>query len=232
MNQWKGSLYLMALSSKREFGIFWLINASFLLLSLVLCSVFPEITVFTMGVMSSCIFTLIISLRFMDKTLAISLRYGLNRMKYVGAMGIFIVIWSLSHAFLLMIINAILMWGSEFWAIDNLIIPTLSSLFANDVSPFIGLLVDTSILILITLFGLLINTMFYRFGVVGGYGFIGLLAFVLFIGMPFKLYIPVVESLMGLNLAQFCGIVLTLAVIVYATIYACTNRISTISANM
>ncbi|MCR8660035.1 hypothetical protein [Paenibacillus endoradicis] len=231
MNQWKGSLYLSLLSYKREFLIFWLINSSFLL-NLVICYMFPDITLITVGIVGTYIFTFILSTKLLNRTLSISLRYGLNRKRFLGSTAIFIIIWSFSHAIMMFLMNSILLWGADIFELSNIIIPQISMLFGDNVSLFINLLIDACIISLISVSGIFVNILFYRFGLIGGYGFVGLLAVILFIGLPFKWYIPLAEAVMGLNLAQFMGVLLLVAAVIYGLICMFTNKISTISANV
>ncbi|URN95224.1 MAG: hypothetical protein NAG76_02895 [Candidatus Pristimantibacillus lignocellulolyticus] len=231
MNQWKGSLYLMALSYKREFLIFWLINSSFLL-NIAICYMFPDITLITVGIIGAYIFTLILSTKLLNKTLSISLRYGLNRKRFLGSTAIFIVIWSFSHAIMMFLMNTILLWSADIFGLSNMIVPQLSMLFSDNVSLFINLLIDACVISLLSVIGILVNILFYRFGLIGGYGFVGLVAIILFIGVPFQWYIPLAEAVMSLNLAQFIGLLILLAGLVYGLIGLLTNKISTISASV
>ncbi|HIW31242.1 MAG TPA: hypothetical protein IAA29_00495 [Candidatus Paenibacillus intestinavium] len=231
MNQWKGSLYLSLLSYKREFLIFWLINSSFLL-NIAICYMFPEITLITVGIFSTFIFTFILSSKLLNKTLSISLRYGLNRKRFLGSTAIFIIIWSFSHAIMMCIMNSLLLWGADIFGLSNMIVPQISMLFGDNVSLFINLLIDACVISLISVSGIFVNLLFYRFGLVGGYGFVGLLAIILFIGVPFKWYIPLTEAVQGMDLAQFTGLLLLLAIIIYGVICMFANKISTISANV
>jgi len=128
--------------------------------------------------------------------------------------------------------NSILLWGADIFGLSNMIIPQISMLFGDNVSLFVNLLIDACVISLISVSGIFVNILFYRYGLIGGYGFVGLLAVILFIGLPFKWYIPLAEAVMTLNLAQFMGALLLVAVLIYGLICMFTNKISTIPADV
>lgn len=231
MNQWKGSLYLMLLSYKREFSIFWLINSTFLL-NIVICYMFPDISLITIGLASTYIFSFILSTKLLNKTLAVSLRYGLNRKRYLGTAAMFIFIWSFCHAAMILLMNIIMLWSADFWGLSNLVVPRISMLFDENVSLFINLVIDICAISLLSMTGILINILFYRFGLIGGYGFMGLVGIILIIGLPLKWYSNLFSVVIELNIAQFCGSILLLSAIIYGIVSLLVNKLSAISAHV
>src|SRR5690606_40505608 len=108
MNQIKGGLYTQFLSYKRDFYIFTGINTMFLFLSLIMGMLFPDITIMTIGIVMVLIFTFIISMKLLDLSLAILLRYGLNRSRYIALTVGFMLLWFLANAVVQLLINVCL----------------------------------------------------------------------------------------------------------------------------
>ncbi|MFC6332879.1 hypothetical protein ACFP56_09615 [Paenibacillus septentrionalis] len=232
MNQIKGGLYTMYLSCKRDFYIFTAINSFFLILTLVMGALIPDIKIFTIGVIVVVIFTFIIAMKLLDRSLAILLRYGLNRSRYLAVAGAFMLLWSLAHAAVLLILNSIMMAITKQFEITSVIIPRLTMLYDDSLSLLVNYMMDTAFIFMIAMVGMLINAVFYRFGSIGGYSFSGLLLAIIFIGFPLNWFSSLLDVILSWNAALFISVIVGTAALVLTAIWLLTRRISTISANI
>lgn len=232
MNQIKGGLYTMYLSCKRDFYIFTAINSFFLILTLVMSALIPDITIITIGIIMVVIFTFIISMKLLDRSLAILLRYGLNRLRYLAVAGMFMLLWSLAHAVVLLILNSIMLAITKQFEITSVFIPRLTMLYDDSLSLVVNYMMDTAVIFMIAMIGLLINAVFYRYGSIGGYSFSGLLLAIIFIGFPLNWFSSLFDVILSWNAASFIAVTAGAAAIVLAAVWLLTRRISTISANV
>jgi len=232
MNQIKGGLYTMYLSCKRDFYIFTAINSFFLILTLVMGALIPNIKIITIGTVMVAIFTFIIAMKLLDRSLAILLRYGLNRSRYIAVAGMFMLIWSLANAAVLLIIYAIMITITKQFDIETVAIPRLTMLYDNSLSLAVNYVMDASLIFMIAMFGMLTNAVFYRYGSIGGYSFAGLLLAIMFVGFPLKWYSHLLDVLLSWNAALFVAALIGVAALVYVLTWLLTRRISTISANV
>jgi len=232
MNQIKGGLYTLFLSYKRDFYIFTAINTMFLFLSLIMGMLFPDITIMTIGIVMVFIFTFIISMKVLDRSLAILLRYGLNRSRYIAVTGGFMLLWSLANAAVLFIINALLLFFTKQFDITSVTVPRLTMLYDDGLSLAVNYVMDASAIFMLAMAGMLTSVIFYRFGAIGGYSYFGVILALLFIGVPLKWYGPLVDGLLSWNAALFVGAMLAIAVVVLAIVWLLTRRVSTVSANV
>ena len=232
MNQIKGGLYALFLSFKRDFYIFTAINTMFLLLALIMGALLPDIRIITIGIVIVGIFTFIISMKLLDRSLAILLRYGLNRSRYIAVASGFMLLWSLANAGVLLIINAIMLFFTKQFNVTSVVVPRLIMLYDESLSLAVNYMMDASLIFMLAMIGMLINVIFYRYGAVGGYSFIGIILALLFIGMPLKWYGHLIDGLLSWNAGLFIATMLGLAATILAIVWAITRRVSTISANV
>lgn len=232
MNQIKGGLYAQFLSFKRDFYFFTAINTLFLLLALIMGILLPDIRIVTIGIFMVGIFTFIISMKLFDRSLAILLRYGLNRSRYIAVTSLFMLLWSLVNAAVLLVINAIMLFITKQFEVASVVVPRLTMLYDESLSLAANYAMDASVIFMLSMVGMLISVMFYRFGAIGGYGFIGIVLALLFIGLPLNWYGPLLDGLLSWNAGLFVAAVTGLAAILLAIVWLLSRRISTISANV
>lgn len=232
MNQIKGGLYTLFLSCKRDFYIFTAINTMFLFLSLIMGTLFPDLKIITIGIVMVCIFTFIISMKLLDRSLAILLRYGLNRSRYIAVTGGFMLLWSLANAAVLLIINALMLFYTKQFDVTSVTVPRLTMLYDDSLSLAVNYVMDASVIFMLAMAGMLTNVMFYRFGAIGGYSFFGVILALLFFGIPLKWYGFLADGLLSWNAGLFVSVMLAIAVAILAIVWLLTRRISTVSANV
>ncbi|WP_341302027.1 hypothetical protein MHB44_06415 [Lysinibacillus sp. FSL H8-0500] len=227
MSTVKGSFYVLFQSYKKHNIIFWSILFSIILLSFFLDAFFGQYVSFAMTIsIPVYIFYSSMAAKFLTKTLPYFLKLGLSRQQYMLNIGLFFISWSLMGAFVIACVHQIVVYVSSLYSIKDIIIihPTLFF----DVSPsFLQMMaLDTVLLLFCLSSGLLLNVVFYRLGIVGGYSFLGLLALIPIVMIIFDWYSPLFNFLSKSSAAVLIGGLLIWSIILYLTITASMRKVS------
>lgn len=231
MNLIKGSFYVFYQSYKRQNLIFWTI-----LLAIVLFSFFIVLTLvdgFTVYLMVSIpvyVFFTIMGSKWLTNTFSYFIRFGVSRIQYAGTTGLFFIAWSLVTAIITATLHQGIFFINKALEIDYFMI-FHPMLFIDSTLPFhLVFLFDFVILFFFLVSGLLLNYVFFQFGMVGGYTFIGVAAFIPLLGVTLKWYEPVFRFIGDQSFWSLCSVIGLIGVLVYAVVTISLKKMSAIPA--
>ncbi|MEK4229037.1 hypothetical protein [Solibacillus sp. FSL H8-0538] len=231
MNIVKGSFYVLFLSYKKQNIIFWSIITSIVLLSFFLNHAFSENIHFLLSIsIPVYIFYSIMASKLINKTMPYFLKLGVNRVQYIAIIGLFFVTWSIVGALIIGLFHEGITLLSSSLNIKNAILIHPILLF-NVEHPFMQtFLLDAVLLINALMFGLFINMMFYRFGTIGGYSYIGCLVFVPIATVIFDLYESLLTVFNDLTFISFITFLILISIIFYVLIASSLRKVPAIPA--
>ncbi|KGR73560.1 hypothetical protein [Ureibacillus manganicus] len=229
MNLVKGSFYVFYQSYKKQNLIFWTI-----LLAIVLFSFFMVVTLvdgFTVYLMVSIpvyVFFAIMGSKWLTNTFSYFIRFGISRLQYAGMTGLFFMVWSLVTAIFTASLHQGIFFINKVLAIDYFTV-FHPMYFMDSTLPFhLIFLFDFVILFFFLVSGLLLNYIFFQFGMVGGYTFIGLMAFIPLLAIALRWYEPVFRFLGDQSFWSLCGVIALIVAVLYGLIAAGLRKLSAI----
>jgi len=224
-----GSLYVLFQSYKKSNIIFWCIVFSIVILSFFIDTFFGQYVSFAMTIsIPVYIFYSVKGAKFLNNTLPYFLKLGLSRMQYVWNIGLFFIIWSLAGAFIIACTHKIIALLSNLFDYKNMIIIHPLLFFSNSDSFFLTMTMDTVILLLCLISSLLLNVVFYRFGTLGGYSFIGILALIPIMMVIFEWYPPLFELLSKVSALTVIATLLAVIAFIFIVISRALRNASAI----
>ncbi|MFJ5765024.1 hypothetical protein ACIP9C_06670 [Lysinibacillus sp. NPDC093210] len=225
----QGSLYVLFQSYKKSNIIFWCILFSIVILSFFIDTFFGQYVSFAMTIsIPVYIFYSVKGAKILNKTLPYFLKLGLSRMQYVCNVGIFFIIWSLAGAFVIACTHKIITLVSNLFDYKNMIIIHPILFFSNSDSFFLTMSMDTVLLLLCLISSLLLNVVFYRFGTLGGYSFIGVLALIPIMMVIFKWYTPLFKLVSEVSAFTIIASLLVIIIFIYIVISSALRKASAI----
>ena len=231
MNVLKGSLYVFFQSYKKQNIIFWIILFSIVFLSFFLDSFFGKYISFAITIsIPVYIFYSTRASKILNRTMPYFLKLGLSRMQYVSHMGLFFLTWSIVGAFIIACTHEIIAFFSKLLDVKDIIIIHPILLFNNTHPFFLTFALDFTLLLFCLISGLLLNVVFYRFGTIGGYSFIGALALIPIIMVIFQWYTPLFEILSKASFTAILSGLLLLVIFLYTVITSALRKASAIPA--
>ncbi|MFJ7667566.1 hypothetical protein ACIQXI_10670 [Lysinibacillus sp. NPDC097195] len=225
----QGSLYVLFQSYKKSNIIFWSILFSIILLSFFIDTFFGQYVSFAMTIsIPVYIFYCVKGSKILNKTLPYFLKLGLSRMQYVCNIGLFFIVWSLAGAFIIACTHKIIALLSNLLHYENMIIIHPISFFSDSDSFFLTMTMDTVLLLFCLISSLLLNVVFYRFGTLGGYSFIGILALIPIIMVIFEWCTPLFELLSKFSALNVIASLLAIITVIYIVISSALRKASAI----
>ena len=231
MNVVKGSFYVFYQSYKKQNIIFWTILLSIVLFSFFLLLTLVKDTFMALVVsIPVYVFFVVMGSKWLTSTFSYFIRFGMSRLQYVGMTGLFFIAWSLVTA----LISAILHQGIFFFkgelAIEEFMIFHPAYFFDSTLAFSTVFLFDFVILLFCLTSGLLMNYLFFRFGLVGGYSFIGIMAFIPLLAIALKWYEPVFRFVGDQSFWSICGVIALISIALYGVIAFSIKKLSAIPA--
>ncbi|MEX3744352.1 hypothetical protein [Lysinibacillus xylanilyticus] len=221
MNTVKGSFYVLFQSYKKQIMTFWCILFSIVLFSLFLDNFFGEKTFIAISVsIPVYIFYGIMAAKLLNKTLPYFLKLGLSRLQYMFNVGLFFISWSLIGAFIIACTQKIIPYGSNLFIIHPILLIDNSPSFLQTMA------LDTVLLLFFLTSGLLLNVVFYRLGILGGYSFIGLLCLIPILTIIFKWYSSLIDLLSNLSTFTLLSSLLIFSAFLYSIITMAIRNVS------
>ncbi|MFJ7730322.1 hypothetical protein ACIQXF_00375 [Lysinibacillus sp. NPDC097231] len=213
MNTVKGSFYVLLQSFKKQIIIFWCILFSIILFSVFLANFSGlNISIAISIAVPVYIFYGIMAAKLLNKTLPYFLKLGLSRLQYLFNVGIFFISWSLVGAIVIACTHKIITNVANIFIIHPV-------LLINNSPSFIQMFTfDTVILFFFLTSGLLLNVVFYRLGILGGYSFIGLLVLIPIVTITFKWYTPLFDLLSNTSTFTLLSSLVVFSVLLYSII--------------
>lgn len=225
----QGSLYVLFQSYKKSNIIFWMIVFSIVSLSFFIDAFFGQYVSFAMTIsIPVYIFYSIKGTKILNNTLPYFLKLGLSRMQYMCNVGLFFIIWSLAGAFVIACTHKIITLISNLLNYDNMIIVHPILFFSNSDSFLLTMSMDTVLLLFCLTSSLLLNVIFYRFGILGGYSFIGLLALIPIMMVIFEWYTPLFELVSNTSAFSIIASLLVIIIFIYILISSALRKASAI----
>ena len=227
MNTMKGSFYILFQSYKKHNIVFWSILFSIVLLSFFLDAFFGQYISFAITIsIPVYIFYSSMATKILNRTLPYFLKLGLSRQQYMLHVGLFFISWSLAGALIIASSHKMISYVSSLLNVKDIII-IHPILFFNSSHSFLQTVaMDTILLFFCLCSGLLLNVVFYRLGILGGYSLIGLFALVPIVMVIFEWYSPLFEFLAHSSIIVIFGSVLIFSVFLYLLITASMRRVS------
>lgn len=227
MNTMSGSFYILFQSYKKQNIIFWSILFSIVLLSFFLDAFFGQYVSFAITIsIPVYIFYSTMATKLLNKTLPYFLKLGLSRQQYMLYVGLFFISWSLIGAFIIASAHQIISYVSTLFNIKDIMI-IHPILFFDITHSFLQTVVlDTVLLLFCLSSGLLLNVVFYRLGILGGYTLIGLLTLIPILMVIFEWYSPLYELLAHSSILGILGSLLIFSILLYLVITASMRKIS------
>ena len=218
----QGSLYVFFQSYKKSNIIFWCILFAIVLLSFFIDTFFGQYITFAMTIsIPVYIFYSTMGAKILNKTLPYFLKLGLSRMQYVWNVGLFFIVWSLIGAFIIACTHKMITFLSNLLDYQNMVIIHPLFFFSSSDSFFQTMAIDT---VLLLLSSLLLNVVFYRFGTLGGYSFIGIMALIPIMMVIFGWYSPLFMTLSKASTLQIIGSLLVMIIIIYIVISSALRK--------
>ena len=147
-----------------------------------------------------------------------------------GVTGLFFIVWSVVTA----LISAILHHGIFFFkgvmGVEEFMIFHPVYFIDSTLAFHTIFLFDFVILLLCLASGLLLNYIFFQFGMVGGYSFIGLMAFIPLLAIALKWYEPVFRFIGDQSFWSLCGVIALISIALYGVIAFSLKKLSAIPA--
>lgn len=229
MNVLKGSLYVFFQSYKKQNIIFWIILFSIVFLSFFLDSFFGKYISFAITIsIPVYIFYSIMSSKILNRTMPYFLKLGLSRIQYVFHIGLFFLTWSIVGAVIIACTHKIIALFSNLLDVKDFIIIHPILLF-DTAQPFMLTVAFDFVFLLFSLIsGLLLNVVFYRFGTIGGYSFIGALALIPIFFIIFQWYTPLFEMLSKASIIAILSGLLLVIILLYSVITSALRKASAI----
>lgn len=228
MNVLKGTFYILFLSYKKQNLTFWIILTTIVAVSFILNSIFNNYVYFFLTIsIPVYIFYSIVASKFLYKTMPYFLKLGMNRMQYILIIGLFFVLWSIFGAFLIGCFHEGILLVSNQLETQNiqLIHPIL--LFTTNPSFWQTFVLDIVLLLNGLMLGLLLNTIFYRLGTVGGYSFIGTLVLVPIVVTIFDWYESLLNTFHQITFMVAVVSFIVIGVMLYVIIIGGLRKVST-----
>ncbi|MFJ7735074.1 hypothetical protein ACIQ2D_01930 [Lysinibacillus sp. NPDC097287] len=231
MNLLKGSLYVFFQSYKKQNIIFWIILFSIVFLSFFLDSFFGKYISFAITIsIPVYIFYSTMASKILNRTMPYFLKLGLSRIQYVLHIGLFFLTWSIAGAVIIACTHEIITFFSKLLDVKDIIIIHPILLF-DTTQPFLLIVAFDFVLLLFCLIsGLLLNVVFYRFGTIGGYSFIGALALIPIVMITFQWYTPLFEMLSKASFIAILSSFLLMILLLYTLITGALRNASAIPA--
>ncbi|MCS1380960.1 hypothetical protein EYB33_06365 [Lysinibacillus sphaericus] len=221
----QGSLYVFFQSYKKSNIIFWCILFAIVLLSFFIDSFFGQYITFAMTIsIPVYIFYSTMGAKILNKTLPYFLKLGLSRMQYVWNVGLFFIVWSLIGAFIIACTHKMISFVSNLLDYQNMVIIHPLFFFSSSDSFFLTMAIDTVLLLLCLISSLLLNVVFYRFGTLGGYSFIGVMALIPIMMVIFGWYSPLLLTLSKASTLQIISSLLGMIIIIYIVISSALRK--------
>lgn len=231
MNLIKGSFYVFYQSNKRQNLIFWTI-----LLAIVLFSFFIVITLvngFTLYLMVSIpvyVFFIIMGSKWLTNTFSYFIRFGVSRIQYAGMTGLFFIAWSLVTAIFTASLHQGIFFVNKLMGIEYFMIFHPMYFMDQDLVFHSVFFFDFVILFFFLVTGLLLNYVFFQFGMIGGYTFIGVMAFIPLLAIALKWYEPVFGFIGDQSFWSLCTAIALISVVVYGIVVISIKKLSAIPA--
>ncbi|WP_155590357.1 hypothetical protein [Lysinibacillus cavernae] len=227
MNTIKGSFYILFQSYKKQNIIFWSILFSIVLLSFFLDTFFGQYISFAITIsIPVYIFYSLMAAKLLNRTLPYFLKLGVSRQQYLLNVGLFFISASLVGALIIASAHKIIVYISNLLNVKDIII-IHPILFFNNAHSFLQTVaMDTVLLLFCLSSGLLLNVVFYRLGILGGYSFIGLLVLIPIIMVIFQWYSPLFNLFANSSIFAILGCILVFSVLLYLVITAFLRKIS------
>lgn len=229
MNVLKGSFYVFFQSYKKQNIIFWSILFSIVFLSFFLDSFFGKYISFAITIsIPVYIFYSTMASKLLNKTMPYFLKLGLSRMQYVVHVGLFFLAWSIVGAFIIACTHEMIVFFSKLLDVKDIIIIHPVLLFDTAHSFVLTLALDFALLLFCLISGLLLNVVFYRLGTIGGYSFIGVMAFIPIVMVIFEWYTPLWEVLSKASFFALLSSLLITIALLYTVITGALRKASVI----
>ncbi|MFJ5791198.1 hypothetical protein ACIQXW_01550 [Lysinibacillus sp. NPDC097162] len=225
----QGSLYVLFQSYKKSNIIFWCILFSIVILLFFIDTFFGQYVSFAVTIsIPVYVFYSIKGAKILNKTLPYFLKLGLSRMQYVCNVGLFFIVWSLAGAFVIACTHKIITLVSNLFDYENMVIIHPILFFSNSDSFLLTMSMDTVLLLLCLISSLLLNVVFYRFGTLGGYSFIGVLALIPITMVIFEWYTPLFELVSKVSAFTIIASLLVISIFIYIVISGALRKASAI----
>lgn len=231
MNMIKGSFYVFYQSYKKQNLIFWTI-----LLAIVVFSFFMVVTLvdgFRMYLMVSIpvyVFFAIMGSKWLTNTFSYFIRFGVSRIQYSAMSGLFFIVWSLVTALITASLHQGIFFVNERMAIDYFTIIHPMYFMDPTLAFYSIFLFDFVILFFFLVSGLLLNYIFFQFGMVGGYICIGVMAFIPLLAIALKWYEPIFRFIREQSFWSLCGVIALIVLVLFGVIAIGLRKLSAIPA--
>lgn len=231
MKQLIGSLYLLILSYKRDFYIFWFINTLIVTVLLLVASIFKQDMrlVLTISV-PVYVFMIIISSKILNRTLPFFLKLGVNRLHYTLYIGLFLLCWSVVQSVIVALLQQLAMWLGNLFSVEAVMLIHPVMLFDQSSNLLLTIFVDSLFIMTLCLIGLMVSISFYRFGIIGGYSLLGVIALVPLLALLFRWYIDIIMAVQDLTLATFVVVICAVIALLFALFITGLRKISIVAA--
>ncbi|KOY82802.1 hypothetical protein I6G82_12645 [Lysinibacillus macroides] len=227
MTTLKGSFYILFQSYKKQNIIFWSILFSIILLSFFLDTFFGQFVSFAITIsIPVYIFYSSMAAKFLNKTLPYFLKLGISRQQYMVNIGLFFISWSVLGALIIACTHKTVSSISNLLSVKDIIIIHPALLFDTSPSFLQMMALDTVLLLFCLSSGLLLNVVFYRLGILGGYSFLGLLTLIPIVTIIFEWYSPLFDFLTASSIAALMGALLLFSILLYLVITASMRKVS------
>ncbi|MEK5231243.1 hypothetical protein MHB42_05660 [Lysinibacillus sp. FSL K6-0232] len=227
MTTLKGSFYILIQSYKKNIIIFWGILCSIILLAFFIDAFFGQYVTFAMTIsIPVYIFYSSMAAKFLNKTLPYFLKLDVSRQQYMLNIGLFFISWSLIGVFIIACAHKIISYVSSLLHVKDVLIIHPILFFGTSPSFLQMMALDTVLLLFCLSSGLLLNVVFYRLGILGGYSFLGLLAFIPILMVIFEWYSPLFDFLTASSIATLISGLLLFSILLYLIIAASMRKVS------
>jgi len=226
----KAILYYFTLDYRFTFIVFWGILVSTLVGFTFISSLFEESSVIVFTGPIAFIFCAICGLNMTKETFPFCIKMGITRNQYIMSAGIFMVLFSTVMSFMHLLIKNNFEGVLSTFGIDGIRHYSMLQFLSVPETWFNELWVLGILNVVFLTIGFLVGTIFYRYGLIGGFGSVALLFFVIVLPATRDvLFEGLVEMSDGQASVHF-GLVLLIAFIAFIPNWTFLRRASTIAA--
>lgn len=235
--QMKGTMYYLYANMRNSLMIFWTIILCILIVTSAIYFVMSTITLSIQISFSTYVYCAIMGSLMVKLTIPYAIKFGSTRKNLFMSIGIFFLLFSLLNSLIANVLNKMIavFYGTEVskGIIDifttanekSFMFFHFTQFFEND-SWIMMVLVDAIIIFFLMVISYSINLVFYKYGLIGGFGFLGviMLAMILFIanGMLVDFGTYIFENFTVVLFYQLFGI----GLIIYMATFILIRRIT------
>ncbi|MGN1402007.1 MAG: hypothetical protein ACI4XL_10935 [Bacillus sp. (in: firmicutes)] len=227
MNTLRGSFYVLFLSYRKQAYIFWTILFAIWAASFGLVAFFSQsVQVYFILTVSGPVYVFygIMASKLLDRTFRYFLNLGVSRLQYLLHIGLFFIAWSIIGAFMIGCLQQVTFYLVEQMGIEGLRLLHPVLLYDLEQPFLLTFVLDVCLLLSSLVFGLFTNMLFYRYGVAGGYSFMGFLIFLPIVIIILDWHPSILEMVLDMTFVVMIVSICLFSIFIYSAIWKVLHR--------